>query len=475
MINRLTDLTVRLAVVAGILATAALVGHAAQDITFTDSFESYTNGQSIIGGAKGWMGPTNDPTMAAVEAKGYTYDKATQPLPYPGTEHANVMVLQAGNTEISNTFNEASFTNVYIDMMVKLEQAPEGWEPPATNDIQAALFVDTNGHLVVYHGSMVEFPDTFTNVLTTLDNDPAGTGEWSRLTIEMDYRTQGFWGFTFFRIRLDGGATLTNENAVASPTDFLVNTGSWFFCANQDAPSQYLTAVGLSGTGEFDDFVVTNKMPIFSGDIYHSVQASVAPSGGRGGTMTPIGSFSVLRGSDTNFTILPTNYWYIADVTVNDGSIGVTNYIAFTNIQQSLTIEVDFDPYRVTNGVPQWWLAARGLATNDAGALAYGEGDPNPNWEKWLCSTEVGNSNSLFEILEAGSNGGTNFIKWVATDVDPDLPAFQIQRVTDLTVSNAWNGAWSQSSPRMPGTNTWTETYPGSTNTPWFYRLKASN
>ena len=40
-----------------------------------------------------------------------------------------------------------------------------------------------------------------------------------------------------------------------------------------------------------------------------------------------------------------------------------------------------FDAVRVTNGVPQWWLAQAGLGTDDAAALGNADYDAMANWQ----------------------------------------------------------------------------------------------
>jgi hypothetical protein len=475
MISKFISLARSLAAASLVLALA-VTAIGAENIPYADAFELYDEGESIIG-QNGWMGPTNDPEVATVTADIYTYDKPGG-RPLADSPHSKYMVLQAGSSEVSNNFNVAA-ENTYIDMMVKLEQAPEGWTPPATNDIQAALFVNTNGDLVVYHSIWLDPPDglTFSNSLTVCDAAylPAlGTGEWARLEIAMDYETLADNNLALFQLTVDK-QPVTNKEAVVDITVHPAQmTGTWFFCANADKThNPYLSTVGLSGTGSFDDFVVTNGPP-GSSETFYDIQVLVSPSDGRGGTGSPLGNFSVTSGASQVIDFFPTNYWFINETTDNTTSLGNTNKVVLTDIQESHTVICDFDPELVTNNTPKWWLAARGFTPDDAGALDDADLDGDPNWKERLASTDANSSNSVFEIVESGQMGGTNYVRWMAYDIDPDLPPFQVWRATDLASTN---DPWSfrANVTRQDGTNTWMENGQGITNNPWFYRLRATD
>ncbi|MBN1558204.1 MAG: hypothetical protein JW951_08665 [Lentisphaerae bacterium] len=458
------------------VCTASAVLAVGSDIPFQESFESLGDGDSILD-QNGWQGPAGAGDAATVVGESYGYNRLLQgssvTRPLPNTTHNKYMDLQSGSDEISNVFNEVSQTNVYIDMMVKLEQSAADWEPPATNDMQAAFFVNTNGNLVVYHSKWLN-PGSgldFSNVLTVCDNTAVGTGDWNRLTITMDYLTQAANQLKFFQVAIDG-QVVSNDLAVNNPVDGLV-TGTWFFCANIYDIDPQLSSLGLQGTGNFDDIVVTNAQPLFTGDIKFTVNPIVDTD--RGGYTVPGASFLILKGATTNVTVFPTNYWVVNAIDVNGTPLPVTNNIVINDIQQDYTIEIDFEPQRAFNGVPLWWLVAYGFDPSDAGATNDFNLDGDPNWKHWLTSTDPKGTNA-FAILDIGSPGGTNYIRWYTGDVniDPDLDPIRVYRNTDLTNTNPPNYGWVSvdTVDRMWGTNTWWENGPAGSNSIYFYRLE---
>jgi hypothetical protein len=474
MISKFLTLARALAA-ASLILVPAFTALGGVDIPYADSFEGYVVGQSIIG-QNGWLGPSNASDVATITEAIYNYSKPGG-RPLPDSMHSKYMTLQAGNSEVSNRFNySGSPENTYIDMMVKLEQAPEGWTPPATNDIQAALFVNTNGDLVVYHSVWLDPPDglSFSNALTVCDAGylpTLGTGDWARLEIALDYISEP--NYPLFQVTLDK-QVVTNKEAVVDISAYPAQmTGTWFFCANAGVGNPYLTTVGLQGTGLFDDFVVTNGPP-GSSETFYDIQVLVSPSDGRGGTASPLGAFSVTSGASQVIDFFPTNYWLINKTTDNALSLGDTNKVVLSNIQESHTVVCDFDPELVTNNTPKWWLAARGFTPDDAGALADDDGDTEPNWKERIASSDANSSNSVFSIMESGQMGGTNYVRWMAYDIDPDLPPFQVWRATDLVSTNdPWN--FRANVTRLDGTNTWMENSQAGTNNPFFYRLRATD
>lgn len=62
------------------------------------------------------------------------------------------------------------------------------------------------------------------------------------------------------------------------------------------------------------------------------------------------------------------------------------------------TVAAVFAETLVTNGTPQWWLAANGLPVNDAGALGDGDGDGASSWQEYLAGTDPTNTTSVLRI-----------------------------------------------------------------------------
>lgn len=69
----------------------------------------------------------------------------------------------------------------------------------------------------------------------------------------------------------------------------------------------------------------------------------------------------------------------------------------------------------LTNGVPAWWLAQHGLATNDAGALSDTDGDGFPAWKEWIAGTVPTNGMSQFAAAAQYGQSVGNAISWYST------------------------------------------------------------
>jgi uncharacterized repeat protein (TIGR02543 family) len=107
-----------------------------------------------------------------------------------------------------------------------------------------------------------------------------------------------------------------------------------------------------------------------------SVTHTIAASAGAGGSITPSGSVIVAEGADQLFTITPLGGYEVADVLVDDVSVGPVPSYTFTGVTADHTISVSFDvlPLIVdsefdasadstdlrTNGAGQDWYESRG-------------------------------------------------------------------------------------------------------------------
>lgn len=434
-------------------------------IPFSDSFEQYTNGTTIIG-INGWDAPTNSCAVATNAA--FTYTTVLPPLRYE--THTNCMVLNTEDYTITNYIAPTNvFTNVWLDIMFQ----PRMWsdtELPATNEssIQSIFYVDTNGHLVIFHAVTPDF-STYSNKFTTLTNVPIAEDEWHRLTITMDYKTS-LASRKFFKVQLDGGPPFTDSTAYVSPNDVSTN-GLWFLCAYATACKPYMSSVAFAGSGSIDDFLVTNELTRYGWVVI----ASNAPS--NAGVLSPSGIVEVANGQNITFTNATAAFWSFDSIYIDGVSNAPSNEVTFVNVTNDLpphTYVASFTPVMATNYTPLWWLAqyVDVTKTNDAGALEDTDGDGITNWMEHLASTDPTNANSVFRISRHYLAGGTTYIQWVSSCIDYSLPPFGVRRTTNL-VSGVWDLVDGNVTRTI--TNTWRETDPPTNTVPSLYRIVATN
>ncbi|MGQ9662729.1 MAG: hypothetical protein ACUVWX_10415 [Kiritimatiellia bacterium] len=436
-------------------------------IPFGDDFETYPEGTSIIG-RNGWEGVTN--TATVVTNMTYTFTKASYPM--QGSPHQKVVMMDTGSGAISNVIapaidqlGQGIYTNVYIDTMVRFTRSdslPENLE--GDTGIQAALFVNSNGNLVVYHSLWRrDLGVFFTKVFTLLEHDPKATAEWVRVTITMDYLTlDDPLGWRFFRVQLNNQAPFVSSNGIDILT--LAPTGTWFFCANSDRPvNSYLSAVQLSGTGMFDDFVVTNGAP--SPDVFWPVVATADDNG----IIIPSGKNMVLEGEDIEFDIGAKPMYVVSNVVItaivgsqtNTWGIGPTNYYAFTNVTNEWHIHVVTAPAGgyTSHGTPYPWLHQYGYTNNyEYWDVQDEDGDGLETWQEYIAGTDPTNSWSVFRVIKVEFAGTTNLVFFYGTpNGAPD--DFAMDRATNLVETTPWYRL-SGTLPRsqgVNGTNIWVD------------------
>lgn len=198
------------------------------------------------------------------------------------------------------------------------------------------------------------------------------------------------------------------------------------------------------------------------------IAATVSPE--RGGTVSIATEVALACGASTNITITPAAYWVIEDVAVDGISQGAVSSWTFTEVVSNRAIRATFHPLLATNGVPQWWLAARdpAWATDfDTAALDDPDGDGEPTWAEYKAGTDPLDRASRFAIATAGMVNGTFRLVWLSPLSDPDLPPFVVMRSTNLV---DWS-VISEAVRATDGTNVWQEATPPFATGTVLYRL----
>lgn len=111
-------------------------------------------------------------------------------------------------------------------------------------------------------------------------------------------------------------------------------------------------------------------------------------------------------------TVMPESGTYLSNTMVNI-SAAPSNFHAFNQWSGDLSgivnptnllmndhkqITAEFTAILVTNNVPQWWLFANGLGTNDADAMADQDSDGVDTWEEYIADTLPSVGTSYFMI-----------------------------------------------------------------------------
>jgi hypothetical protein len=433
-------------------------------VPYEDSFEGYDAGHKLIG-LEGWYGA--DPNMLEVLNRNYDYSSA-----YPlGTTHTNILAKYAGVA--TNRVESATNDTVWLDMMLSVENIrEEEGLPDVDADTKGAVSVNSNGHIAVYHA----VPSTGTNRWTVLPDTSVSTGQWLRLTLEMDFETQDpTYGARYYRLHLDGGV-LTNEAAYTTNDGTGVAGGAWFAMAA--LPEYRVTRLEFKGAMMMDDLRLVDVNPL-DADSYWRIIASA----GLNGSITPSGEVHVPKGDSRSFTITAASHYHIASICTNSehvsGSPGTNNsfdstVFTWTNVAADGTIDATFRENIWKEDTPETWLAQYYEGTNDYDAASDSDtdGDGFSAWEEYIAGCCPTNENSRFEITEIGRDGGAIYVKWVSDHVSTGLPPFGVKRKTDI-LSDDW--ALIDGNVERAKTNIWWETSPLPPGVPAFYRIVATN
>jgi len=428
------------------------------------SFESYTNGQDIVADTNSsWYGEAE---ALIANTNVMSSSPAGNPL---ATTHDVVAELTAN---VTNMVTGGSGKSIWIDQLTQPRRWDQDGHPTdIPTDAQMAFYVNTNGHIVIYHHDWNGgVPTGASNIWTEITSPTINTGDWVRVSINMDYAYADWVGYGalgayYFQMAINGTLLTHASQGVEDPegVDYTLG-GSHFVMATVDLGSQ-MNAISLHGTGYFDDMVVTTNEPTYT--IVYTLSSTVA-DGDNGGSVTPLGDQTVAENGSQAFTVTASNHWTIEKVVITENGVTTTNILGaspyeknFTNVAANGSIAAYFLA-DTTNGVPIWWMAGHGIQGEDPDGN--NDGDSLTVRQEWMASQDP-TVNAEFAITRTWQADGTNYIEWTCTGVDPSLPPIDIGRATDLTAgfSNVATKA------RMEGTNMW-----GEAAVEAFYQISAS-
>jgi len=371
---------------------------------YEESFESYAVGQQL-GGIHGWTGD------AVVETNETPHGHAG-PHPVLDATHAQALRLR-GDAAIEFTGTE-HHSNVWFDVLIERipwsEDAPPALPPEA---VQFALYVTSSNKLAVWNTQA-------TGVWTVLPDVSLVTGQWVRLTVNMDYAAEP----DRYRLWIDG-------TVVTNPL-------TWFVSGKTEANR----LAGTRGIGGYrmDELVVDDY------DLLNYRKVIAAATGK--GEVVPAGEVLVPIGGDTNVTFTASNYFHVGQVAVDEVAMttnGPVVSVALTNIVSRHSVKGVFDPNLTpTHSVPEWWLAAADAGWTNAfefHAERDADGDGHLTWEEFVAGTHPTSIVDVF-ALEVTASNGVPVVTFEARAAGPDLGGSQ--RYYSLEMSaDLGTGAWS--------------------------------
>ena len=215
-------------------------------IPYNESFESYTNGFSLVG-TNGWSG--QDSQMGIVATNNYT-NTYLGVFPIPGPHQ---QVLQVDGA-VTNRFSPASNADVFVDMILQGKYWTDPLLPMFTN-AAVALCVTTNGHLALWNCTN---PPAAGNGWTELTDTSIASNQFFRVTLEAAYNRDANDEF-YYRVWLNGAPS--------------TNPRMWYAAANTN--QNYFGDFVAQGRFALDDLVVTVPAIRFT-NVTRNVDRSVS-------------------------------------------------------------------------------------------------------------------------------------------------------------------------------------------------------
>ncbi len=442
------------------LAAGTSYANTTNNIPYEEDFESIASGTALVG-SNGWYGASN--TYAIVTNLDYSAHYSNY-YPLPGSTHSNVMQLQTEGNVITNELEDltddetkSSATNVWFDSVIRFNQWSEDSYPDAitSNDqVQCAFFVNTNDRLVVHHYDWDTGSSTGSNIFTVITNSAITNGQYTRITVKMDYLTDRL-DFdptqvenTYYQLYIDT-TLVTNSAAYQSPDTGSGKPGTWFMSANKGYAKKYITGLSFAGNGIFDDMIVTTNDTFgpsytISTEVNDSARGDISPS-----------TDTVPEGLDsTEFSITANNGYYVAQLLTNsvqvftnsDETLLSTNYI-WPSVMADGTVTVDFAEATTTYMITSTVAVGTGTVT-PAMTNVYPGRDATFNM--------VADDHSHLDGL--WTNGTAVGGPWDNSATNVSYGWLSIVADGTLTVSFAEN-IWSNDTPE-----TWLDSFYGSTN-----------
>lgn len=245
---------VRLAFVASCAVFhSALAATSTNTVPWSDAFESYPNGASVIG-TNGWSAESTNSALAttdpAVIATLTNYLTTGGTYPLAATNHASVLL---STTLVTNDVRGATGGVVAVEFMAL--PVPQATPPPVTTNLHYAFYVNTSSNLVIWHQN--RSGGVTNDEWLALTNGPlVSAAAWSRFTVVQDF------GHSLFRIRVN-----ERTNAIPDPAGWTgpngTQPGDWFFMVRTNA---WMSHVMLGGdtTNYVDDLLLTNRCVTWS-------------------------------------------------------------------------------------------------------------------------------------------------------------------------------------------------------------------
>ena len=375
-------------------------------IACSASFESYTNGFSMVG-SNLWSADTS--AMAVVATNNYTNSyNGTFPMPGP---HQKVLQITGAAT---NRFCPSFYTNVWVDLILECKHWANSALPTAdtVTNSQFALCITTNRHLAVWNCTNAA---THANGWTELLDTDVASGQYCRLTIQAEYQTNGAFCHSVWL------------NGIASTNPLPRYTTA-------DASQPWFASLVAQGSFSMDDLVVRTNKPF----------SAISASSTGYGAIAPAGIVIANLGATNAFSMTASNWYHLASLAVDGGNVATQGVYTFTNVLADHTIAASYAADVASSNTPKWWLYQINTNWNtnfDLAATSDPDNDGMPTWQEYIAGTNPTNPASVFSVNVTLRDGQelVTVPTTMATPQDEGLKrSYSLESCTNLANPLSW-------------------------------------
>ena len=416
----------------------------------------YTNGESIVNESLGWYAP--DTANGTIVTQPLDYLGA---LPIPTAFHEQVLEV---TDSVTNMIQGGGGSKIWIDCLLKPTRVDAGEEPEGLTDAKSMLYFNSNGYPVVWGGYQ---NDLSSNVWHTSTSAQVSSGQWARVTLELNLIPLGLGAREYFQVYIDTEPLqFPNGTTIAGGS---TTNGPWLRTVEESASNENLKSVTLSGTGQMDDFQVVLETPLTA--TTYTITASVDNASAAAYSTPFSGTYSVLSVSESNtvdFAFSANGGYAITDVHVDysgfTGWLGATNAYTMTNIVSdgSITVYAEASaPSETSAGTPHdYYDTILGSGTSGWTDDDYENADTNDldvdgmlGWQEYSTGTDASDSNSYFRVIGITYAGDSNKVSFFGTTAYGAPANWSMYRSVDLT--GTWDLISTNDIPVSDGTNNW--------------------
>jgi len=212
----------------------------------------------------------------------------------------------------------------------------------------------------------------------------------------------------------------------------------------------YLAATAINSYGESD----------YSGQIAYTVPAAtpttytISASAGSNGRISPSGTVSVTAGTSQGFNITPNSGYVIADVRVNNTSVGALSSYAFSNVRSNQSISASFVIPPDNQAPDQPTLLIPGHTDTDVELTPLleiaGFSDPDVDdghaATRWQIATDSGFENLILDITSDADSTNHYLVSFRVPQgslSSQELYYWRVMVKDDRTTNALWS-TWSQ-------------------------------